>query len=250
LRPVERKVIFQPQKHPAGDWSPQIIVPEDAWFEATDGIKLHGWYVDHPDPRAVALICHGNAGNISGFAETLKILRDRHHLAALVFDYRGYGRSSGSPDEAGILQDARAARAWLANRAEVREQDVVLTGVSLGGAVAIDLAQDGARGLVVASSFTSLPEVARHHFAWLPASLLMTMRLNSLEKIARYDGPLLVSHGDADEVIPFEQGMRLFEAAPGPKKFVRIRGGHHNDPQPEEYRLAFDEFIDGLPARQ
>jgi fermentation-respiration switch protein FrsA (DUF1100 family) len=247
LAPLERRLVFYPAPYPAGDWNPTFISPEDAWFAAQDGTRLHGWFVEHPQPQAAALLCHGNAGNISGLAETLAILRDRHRLSVLAFDYRGYGRSEGRPTEAGVLQDARAARKWLANRTGTNEADVVLMGISLGGSVAVDLAQDGARGLVLASTFCSLPEVAQHHIAWLPRSA-MTLRFNSLEKIQRYNGPVLISHGEADEVVPFEQGERLYHAASGPKQFVRIPGGHHNDPQTEDYRVALDHFLADLPS--
>lgn len=199
-------------------------------------------------PAAVVLFMHGNAGNIASRADTLAILNQRHRLSVLAFDYRGYGRSEGKPSERGILQDARAARAWLARRTGVAEQDIVLMGRSLGGGVAVDLAaNDGARGLVLASTFTSLPDVGAHHFRWLPTNMLMSLRLDSLSKIKQYRGPLLQSHGDADRVIPYELGVRLFEAAPGPKRFVTIPNGDHNDPQTEEYRVALDEFLATLP---
>ena len=251
LAPVERSLVFHPAPYPDGDWGPSGVYYEDAWFEAEDGTKLHGWFASHSHPRAVALFLHGNAGNITSRAETLDVLNDRHQLAVMTFDYRGYGRSKGKPSESGVLQDARAARAWLAERTGVRETDIVLMGRSLGGAVAVDLAsKDGARGLVLASTFTSLPDVGAHHLPWLPTRFLMSQRLDSLSKIQHYNGPLLQSHGNADRVIPFEQGMQLFEAAPGPKRFVPIPGGDHNDPQTEEYRQALDEYLNSLPPVQ
>ena len=209
---------------------------------------MHGWYLGHPKPRAVALFCHGNAGNIVSRGESLWILNQRHGLAVMAFDYRGYGKSEGKPSERGILQDARAARAWLAARAGVAEADTVLMGRSLGGAVAVDLAaRDGARGLVLASTFSSLPDAAAHHVPWALPGLHMTQRLNSAKKIQDYPGPLLQSHGDADELIPIELGRKLFDAAPGPKQFFVLPGAGHNDPQTEEYRRAFDDFIASLP---
>ena len=169
-------------------------------------------------------------------------------LALLVFDYRGYGKSEGKPSEKGILLDARAARDWLAAKAGIAPSDVVLMGQSLGGGVAVDLAaKDGARGLVLASTFTSLPDAAKWHMPWLPVKTLMTMRLDSLQKIKNYEGPLLLSHGDADEMVPYEQGLALFRAAPGPKRMITVQGGMHNSEQPEEYRAALDEFIASLP---
>jgi len=248
LAGTERRSIFQPAKYPAGDWNPTTVLIQDANFAAADGTKLHGWYVRHAQPRAHALLLHGNAGNVTLLAETLRILNRRHQLAVLALDYRGYGRSEGKPTEAGVLLDARAARKWLAEKEGIAESDVVLLGFSLGGGVAVDLAaSDGARGLVLASTFTSLPDVAEHHMSWLPMNWLMTMRMNSLEKIKEYRGPLLVSHGDADEVIPYKQGLALFRAANEPKRLITVSGGKHNDPQPEEYRVALDQFIAELP---
>ena len=121
-------------------------------------------------------------------------------------------------------------------------------GVSLGGAVAVDLAaRDGARGLVLANTFTSLPAAAQHRTPWLPMSLVLSTRMNSLAKITDYHGPLLMVHGDADEIVPYQQGQALYETATGPKNFVTAKGAKHNDPLPEEYRLALDEFIANLP---
>jgi hypothetical protein len=221
---------------------------EDARFTAEDGTRLHGWFVPHSHPRAVVLFAHGNAGNISHRAETLRILNQRHGLAVMAFDYRGYGRSEGDPNEQGLLQDARAARQWLAERTGVSEREIVLMGRSLGGGVMVDLAaEDGARGLVLASTFTSLPDVACHHVKWIPARALMKNRFDSLSKLSRYRGPLLQSHGDADEIIPYELGRTLFDSAVGRKRFLTIPGGTHNSPLSEEYRRAFDEFIGGLP---
>ena len=249
LVPVERALVYQPRPFPESDSLPENLPFEDAWFEAADGTQLHGWYLGHPKPRAVALFCHGNAGNIVSRGETLKILQERHGLAVMTFDYRGYGKSEGKPSERGILQDARAARAWLASRAGVEETEIVLMGRSLGGAVAVDLAaQDGARGLVLASTFSSLPDAAAHHMPWMFPNLNMTQRLNSAGKIGNYSGPLLQRHGDKDLLIPIELGRKLFDAAGEPKQFFVLPGAGHNDPQTEEYRRVFDEFIASLPS--
>jgi hypothetical protein len=248
LASIERRSIFQPGKYPAGDWNPTAVLVQDAHFTADDGTKLHGWYVRHPQPRAHALLLHGNAGNVTLLADTLRVLNQRHRLAVLALDFRGYGRSEGRPTEAGVLLDASAGRRWLAEKEGIAERDVVLMGFSLGGGVAVDLAaEDGARGLVLASTFTSLPDVAQHHMNWLPMDWLLSMHMNSLAKIKHYHGPLLLSHGDADEVIPYEQGLALFQAAGEPKRLVTVRGGKHNDPQPEEYRIALDQFLAELP---
>lgn len=244
LAKLENSLVFAPTRYPTGNWQPRDLPFEDVWFTADDGTKLHGWHLPHPNPQAVVLFAHGNAGNLSDRAELLRMLHDRCDLAVMVFDYRGYGRSEGSPDEQGILQDARAARAWLARREGTAQTNIVLMGRSLGGAVAIDLAaQDGARALIVESTFTSLPEVANEHMPWMAPKLLMRNRLDSLAKIHDYHGPLLVSHGDRDRVIPFKHGQRLFAAANEPKRFITIPGGRHNDPQTPEYYDALDAFL-------
>jgi fermentation-respiration switch protein FrsA (DUF1100 family) len=249
LASVERRLVFQPSEFPA-ELDGKEIPFENVEFESADKTKLHGWFADHPDPVAVALFCHGNAGNIASRGNSLAILNQRHRLAVMAFDYRGYGKSEGKPSERGILADARAARAWLAKRKGIAEEDIVLMGRSMGGGVAVDLAaNDGARGLVLASTFSSFPAVAKNAMPYLPASLLMTQRFDSLSKIHNYPGPLLQSHGDADELIPIDQAKALFDAAPGPKQFLVIPNGRHNDPQTEAYRTALDAFLRDLESQ-
>jgi len=240
---MENSMIFFPARYPNGFWDPPGLEFEDAWFTTADGTKLHGWYVPHDSPRAVLLFAHGNAGNIS---HRYDLLQELHELgvATLAFDYRGYGRSSGEPSEQGVLADARAARKWLAERAGVKEQDIVLMGESLGGGVMVDLAaHDGARGLILENTFTSLPDVAAYHYPWLPVRMLMRTRLDSAAKIGQYHGPLLQLHGDADTIIPYQVGQQLFAAANEPKTFVTIRGGDHNDQRTPEAIRAIDEFL-------
>lgn len=247
LGSLERSLVFAPSRFPQGDWHPTGFQFEDAWFEAADGTRLHGWFLAEDKPRAVLLYCHGNGGNVALWGSELRHLHHRFHLAVLGFDYRGYGRSEGSPSEAGILSDARAARAWLARRTDVPESQIVVMGRSLGGAVAVDLAaKDGARGLILESTFTSMPEVGHAMAPWLPIRSLMKTQLDSVAKISSYHGPLLQSHGTADRLIPFAMGKQLFEAANEPKRFMPIPGGDHNDPQNAEYYVALGEFLDRL----
>lgn len=246
-RSFERSQIYQPLAYPQGDWNPSDADFENAFFEAEDGTRIHGWYFPHPEPRGVVLFAHGNAGNLTGRLPLMELLRERHAVSILIFDYRGYGRSEGTPEEEGILQDARAARQWLAQREQIPERDIVLMGRSLGGGVATDLAaQDDARALVLINTFTSLPDVAKHHMPLLAASVKMSNQLNSREKIARFQGRLLQVHGDRDALIPYEQAAELFYAANSPKQFVTIDGGEHNGPLPEEFHEAFDDLLDWL----
>ncbi|MEZ6072777.1 MAG: alpha/beta hydrolase [Pirellulales bacterium] len=243
----EDALLYFPARFPAGNWQPVAATFEDARFQSADGTQLHGWYFPRALPRATVLYLHGNAGNITQRIDVARRLSEDLNLAVLMFDYRGYGRSEGEPSEAGIVADARAARTWLAHRAGISEHDIVLMGRSLGGGVAVDLAaRDGARGLILESTFTSLPDVAAAHFWWLPVRWLMRNRLDSATIIAGYDGPLLQSHGTADRTIPYEVGRQLFAAANEPKQFVDVPRGDHNDPQPDSFYRQFDDFIDKL----
>ncbi|MCA9107628.1 MAG: alpha/beta fold hydrolase [Planctomycetales bacterium] len=245
---LERAIIFHPHPFPEEAWGETRGVFEDAWFESRNGARLHGLFIDHPNPRAVALFCHGNADTVATCAESMLLLNQRHGLAVMIFDYQGYGRSEGRPSEQGVFDDARAARRWLARRTGIDESQVVLMGRSLGGAVATDLAaRDGARGLVLASTFDSMPSLAQTHVPLLLPNLSMTNRFDSIDKISSYRGPLLQSHGDADRLIPIELALDLFHASPSQqKRFVVIPNAGHNDPTDENYRQIFDEFIESL----
>jgi hypothetical protein len=246
LAPLEESVVFHPSRYPEGNWRPDGLKFEDAWFQSEDGTKLHGWFVPREKPRAVVLFCHGNGGSLATWSDALRTLHDRVGVTAMGFDYRGYGRSEGTPCEKGIFADARAARRWLAKRADIPENQIVLMGRSLGGAVAIDLAGDGARGLIIESTFTSMPAVAQAMFPWLPMRAVMQTRFDSIAKIRRYHGPLLQSHGTGDRLLPYSMGEELFDAANQPKKFVSIPGGDHQDPQTPVYYEALDAFLGSL----
>lgn len=245
---LENRLIFFPSREPYVSWTPPTPGGEDVAFVAADGTQLVGWYMPHPEPTAVVLFMNGNGGNLTHWREAFATMHRRCRTTIFGFDYRGYGRSEGSPSGAGILQDAQAARKWVAERTGLAENRIVLMGRSIGGAVAIDLAQDGARAVVVESAFTSLPDVAANIFPWLPVRYVMRTRFNSLAKIANYRGPLFVSHGDADELVPYAMGRALYAAAPSSlKRFFTVPGGNHNDPQPPDYYDELASFLAELP---
>jgi fermentation-respiration switch protein FrsA (DUF1100 family) len=207
---------------------PDLGLPfEDVHLAAADGVRLHGWFV--PGPRAVTLLwCHGNAGNISHRLENLREIQKRLGLSVLLFDYRGYGRSEGVPSEAGLYADARAFRSWLRTRPGGDRATVVYFGRSLGAAVAAVLAEeDPPAALILETPFTSVQAMANQT---LPgAGYLFRTRFDTLSRMGRLRAPLLLLHGDADEVVPFRHGKAIFAAAAEPKTFVRIPGGRHND---------------------
>ena len=247
---LEEHFIFMPSPYPIGNWTPWDLDPEDAWFHAADGTRLHGWYVPATRPRAVILFCHGNAGNVTHRDDVLRNLSRVTGASVLALDYRGYGRSEGTPTEQGVLADARAARDWLSARGEVALDRIVLMGESLGGAVAVWLAaRDGARALVLENTFDRLASVASHHFPWLPTTWLLRTKLDSAATIAAYHGPLLQSHGDADSIVPYRLGQRLFAAANEPKEFLTIDDADHNDPRDRSYYGKLARFLDSLPEK-
>jgi fermentation-respiration switch protein FrsA (DUF1100 family) len=245
----ERWLVYPAPPPEGADWVAADLPHEDVYFEAADGTKLNGWYVEHPAPRAVVLFAHGNGEHVARLAPTLRMLRDHLRVSVFAWDYRGYGRSEGKPHEKNLLSDARVAHLWLASRAGVRPEDVVLYGRSLGGAVAVGLAAEHpVRGMVLERTFASMVDTAAFHFPWLPVRWLMRNRYPSIERIAGYQGPLLQCHGTADRIVPFEMGKRLFDAATTPnKRFFVVEDGDHNGPQPDEFYDAVGEFLESLP---
>jgi pimeloyl-ACP methyl ester carboxylesterase len=238
-----------PARFPEGDWAPAENVFEDCWFETVDGLRIHGWYLKHEQPKVVILFCHGNAGNVTHRASLAQYVHNRFAASLLLFDYRGYGRSEGTPTIEGLLADARAAREYLAVRERISPPDIVLMGRSLGGAVAVQLASDGgARALVLESTFSSLKDVAVSHYPQLLVNLLVADRLDARSAISRFRGPVLISHGNADRTIPIALGRELYRAANEPKTFVEISGGDHNDPQSQQYYDRLEGFLAGLPG--
>jgi fermentation-respiration switch protein FrsA (DUF1100 family) len=203
---------------------------EDVSFTTDDGETLRGWFVPAPTPaRFTILVFNGNAGNRS-FRARLASSFARQGMATLLFDYRGYGGNAGRPAEEGLARDARAARRYLATRADVDITRIVYFGESLGAAVAIRLASEVPPfALVLRSPFTSLTEVGRHHYPFLPVKLMLRDRYPSIDRVASLTCPILVIAGDRDSIIPVEQSRRLYEAVTAPKHLVVIPGADHND---------------------
>ncbi len=249
VRSLDELLLFQPTKYPHGDWQPAGLKFADAWITSKDGTQIHGWYCPAEKPKAVVLYCHGNGGNLAGRAATLQLLQEKIGVSVLIFDYRGYGRSDGKATVGGAIEDAKAARKELAKLANVNESDIVLMGRSLGGAIAIQLAADvPPRGLIIESSFSSLREVAHEHFPKL-AWLVPRHKLDSAQAITAIQCPLLQCHGDADRVISYESGRKLFESAKAPKRFITLADVGHNDRPTREYYDAMADFLDELPKQ-
>jgi hypothetical protein len=248
LRWFEWRSIYLPFR-PVTDTPAQYGLPfEEVTLTAADGVKLHAWHLTHPRARQTLLFCHGNAGNISHRMEKL-LIYNQLAVSVLIFDYRGYGRSEGRPNEHGTYRDGLAAYDWLRGQKKAPPASIVLYGESLGCAVATEIAvQREVGGMILESPFTSVPDMARALYGWLPLHLICQYRYDSLVKIARLKAPLLIMHSPADEIVPFAQAQRLFAAAPQPKTLVRLSGTHNDGFAVSEavYRQALREFLAGL----
>lgn len=246
---LENLLLYPAPRYPAGDWDAAWLKHEDIYFQSQDGTRLHGWWVEHPEPKLVILYSHGNGTQVADLPELMELLRDEYQASVFAYDYRGYGRSDGKPFEVGILQDGEAAQAWLSKRAAVPPEEIVLMGRSLGGGVAVDLAaKKGARGLILQNTFSSLPDAAAHLYPWAPVRWLMRNRYDSISKIKNYQGPVFQSHGTRDTLVPFQLSRKLFEQVSGQKEFFEVPGGNHNSAEPPEYYQALGKFLSSLPA--
>jgi fermentation-respiration switch protein FrsA (DUF1100 family) len=258
----EDRFIYFPSKYPEGVWdvqnlsavrgevSPQI---EDVWFKAADGVRLHGWYctpqrneAEKASPastRMTLLWFHGNAGNITHRYAVIDRLAEQQ-VSVFIVDYRGYGRSEGSPSEEGLYMDARGAWDYLLNERKLSSGQIIVFGDSLGGAVAIDLAMKvQPAGLIVQSSFTSISDMAAQVMPFIPGFILRT-KMDSINKIGSVRCPKLFIHSPADEMVPYRLGRKLYDAAPAPKQFYEVQGASHNETDSVGGRAYFNRIGD------
>lgn len=251
---IEDRFIFHPGHFSGRDPNHIGLAFEDVFFTTQDGIRLHGWFIPHPEARATFVWFHGNAGSISDRLLNIKLLHDSIKTDIFIFDYRGYGRSEGSVSELGTYLDGEAAIKYLLARDSAVARRLVLFGRSLGAAVAAEMASRfSSLGLILESPFVSIREMARAIFPSLPIGWLLQTRYDTMEKVRRVKTPLLVLHGDQDNTVPFAQGKRVFEVASQPKKFHRIVGASHNDTfivGGEKYFAVLREFIKSTLAEE
>lgn len=237
--------VFHPDKKIA--YTPEDIglEYEQVYFTTSDGIRLNGWYVPAPESRGTLLFFHGNAGNISHRLESLEVFHGLG-LSVFIFDYRGYGESEGKASVEGTALDALAAWKWLAEEKGTPPDKIVVFGRSLGGAVAMELMRHiRPKALILESTFSSLPDMARVKFLTPLVRLLIGDIWNSEEAARTLTVPTLVIHSPEDEIVPFRLGTRLYEALAGEKAFVEIEGGHNEGFSQSMliYRPALDAFL-------
>ncbi|MGD0572761.1 MAG: alpha/beta hydrolase [Sedimentisphaerales bacterium] len=218
---------------------------EEVYFKTGDRLRLHGWFVPAPNAQFTVLYCHGNGGNMMYFLETVNFLNSLG-LNCFVFDYRGYGESQGAPSENGTYLDARAAYRWLTKKKGVTPQQIILFGWSLGGSIAAYLATKfKSAALVIESAFTSYPAIGRKFYPYMPVKWFARFDYPTIDYVRKVTCPVLVIHSRNDEIIPFEFGLEIYDAANDPKKIVEIFG-RHNDGllvSGETYKKAWTDWL-------
>ena len=251
LAAVERSFLYFPGRVLNGTPADFGLLYEDVWFTASDGVRLHGWWLPGRG-SSVWLWLHGNAGNIAHRLDNLAAVHHRLGASVLIFDYRGYGWSDGVPSEDGLYRDAEAALAQLAVRSGCDPAAVIVFGRSLGGAVAVELAlRTRVRALILENAFASIPAMARHLYPYLPLIPLIRTQYDSLRKIQHVGVPVLILHSRHDPLVPFTQGRALYEAAAEPKYFSALETAGHYDAYLNggpPYWEALERFISTLPA--
>lgn len=226
------RLVYFPMKGAYGI-TPQTygLAFERATLPTEDGEQLAAWWIPAPTPaRGTVLLFHGNAGNISHRIDYAKMFYGMGYNT-LLMDYRGYGESTGAPSEQGTYRDAAASWAWLTAIKGVKPSDIVIFGESLGGGVATWLAaqqiQQASRALILASTFTSIPDLGAQVYPWLPVRWLSRIQYDNLTNLKKIRAPVLIAHSTGDELIPYAHGQRLYAAALEPKTFLQVSGGHN-----------------------
>ena len=228
---IENRLIFHPAASLERTPADVGLNFEDVFFTTRDGVRLHGWFVPHRNAHSTLVWFHGNAGNISHRVENIKLLHELVRVNVFIFDYRGYGRSDGRPSEQGTYLDGEAALELIGNKlGDENRKKIILFGRSLGAAIATEMAtRFVSQALILESPFVSIAEMARTILPFFPIGPFLQTQYNVGERIKKIRGPLLVLHGDQDEIVPIEQGRKVFDAAPEPKTFFPIAGAAHND---------------------
>lgn len=218
---------------------------EEVAFESQNGSEITGWYVPANAPRGTVLFSHGNAGNISGRLETLRILNSLN-LNVLIYDYQGYGNSKGSSSEETTYQDAMAAWRFLNVNKQIPPSEIILMGRSLGGAISAWLAtKTEPAALILESTFTSAKDLAAEIYPIFPVRLLMKFEYPTAEYVEKISIPILITHSTEDQLVPYHHGRELYEIASQPKSFFKMSGNHGNSHivTGKEYVRALKDFV-------
>lgn len=214
---------------------------EDVYLRTEDGVKLHAWFISHDRAKRTVLFSHGNAGNISHRLDSIRIF---HELGfnVLIYDYRGYGQSEGTLSEAGTYLDVRAGWDYLIGTRQHQAQQIILFGRSLGAAMASRLAtQVKPAALILESAFASVPDMAATLYPFLPIRWISRFEYSNVQHVKKITAPLLVIHSKADELIPWQQGRKIYTTANEPKSWLEIQGGHNDG-----FMVSYEIYLNGL----
>ena len=218
---------------------------ENVFFESSDGLQLNGWYIPAENAQLTVLFCHGNGGNITHRLDTINILYNLG-VNCFIFDYRGYGNSQGRPSEEGTYLDVRAAYDWLIREKKASPDNIIFFGRSLGGTIAAQLAAKvKPKGLIIESAFTSYVDLGRKFYPYMPVQWFATFSYKTIDYVRDVHCPVMIIHSRNDDLIPFEFGLELYEAANDPKTFTEISGGHNDGflVSSEIYKKAWQKWL-------
>jgi pimeloyl-ACP methyl ester carboxylesterase len=241
---LENKLVFFPVKA-AEAWEPAPSTDiQDVQITSPAGTRIHAWWLPANPEAPVLILFPGNAGNLSGRGESIVRIAEKLGTSVLIFDYPGYGKSEGKPNEQACYDAAEGAIRWLKDEQHVPTERMILYGESLGGGVATEMAtRHPCRALVLVKTFTSLPAVGKRHYPWLPVQWLMSNRFDNVSKLPGVKCPVFICSASADCVVPFEHGRLLFDAANEPKRFCCEDGCDHNDPLSDGFWEELRKFL-------
>ncbi len=245
-------VVYYPERPIRATPAEVGLAYEDTRFETSDGMTIAGWWVPAVRSRGTVLYCHGNGGNISSCLDSIRTA-SRLGLDMFLFDYRGYGNSTGSPTEQGTYRDAEAAWDYLVGVRGIDPGRIIVWGRSLGGPVAARVAADHQPGvLIIESTFISVPEILRERYSWVPRWVVGDYAYDTRGSLGRVRAPVLVIHSPDDEIVPFRHGRVLYESIQGSRAFVEIRGSHNRGhiESGDAYASSIDAFVSRFLGRK
>lgn len=244
LSAFENRFVYFPTRADQDWYEPTTLSKQDVSLALADGATIHAWWCPKPGADTALIYAHGNGGNLSHRTPWYEMMQQKLRVSILAFDYPGYGKSTGSPSEAGCYASAEAAWQWLTTTGGISPDRIVLFGESLGGGVVTEIAtRHPCRALALYSTFSTMPAVAKELYPILPTESLMRNRYDNLTKIATLRCPVFIAHGAADRMIAPHHGQRLFDAAHEPKTLFWIPGADHNDAMRPEMVEALGEFL-------
>lgn len=240
---AQESLIFKPTNETE---SVESVFPgaSEFFIVTPQGNNLQTWYKPTNAGKETLVYLHGNAGNLSTRGRLIDILSEDDR-GLLIFSWSGFGQSSGTPSETGFYEDARAVFDWLAKEQNLDSSDLVIYGESLGTGVAVQLATErDFKGVILAAPYTSIAQMAADDYPWLPVNLLLKHRFDSIDKIQNIDEPVVIMHSTDDDTIPYEQGVRLFDAATDPKLFMGFEDREHTRFRSEDIDQAIQWILE------